>query len=670
MTLFFLHSRLPLVVSSLLLLCHSFSSAHTTRGHNVIEAAAYKALLKKPKGEIPGYPQYTGKEVLQYLIAQHILRVPPCYPVDGHMDPDCLEYEHEDSLVWLPIIGSGDMDAIFYRQFSENGQNFHFMATPDDVFLDTRVDEHTHVPVGLSQRAYPRSIKAMSGTFYDVLFSRFEARENYRNIYSLIHTIGDSYSEAHAQRDPTDWSIDYLKPWQATAWEPYLFYWSGWQYFFGDSHHGFPTDDRDKQYFNADSVHHEEMDFFDRNPYLVPRAHLSERGIRAANAVEDLLVTTFRVLKRGEDEGGDLPAIATFEWRAFLKRNFMSSTETGVIDTLEVAPQAFGEREWRPLTLIGMRTRSGSLPGAMDAVIGTTFGKPPNRLDPFAFAAGFEIGRRFYQKETHWIAALSFSTYLWVYSDKLAYGFDPTVAEATLVGRKIEVDPLMSFLRFDIYLWHRMWISLEGPRYSFIHGFRKNEFSLTLGLTFSKELIPAHSPRTEDLMHYSPSLAGGGWIVPDVDSPRRLGLGNFAIFYPFGYSFHNEGRHNSLHPFGYAFIWNLDKAARRAQLELGVYVGPGFEFFHDQSWGFVTLSPLVRYKLTPMFAMLLEPLQTKGRVGLSSATGESVDVYGTIGALIVFGSLEIGIDVMRFGYRLRRFDQKGIAGVRVGIIRE
>ncbi len=670
MTPVFFHRLFLLAVSSLLLLCCSLSTAHTTRGHNVIEAAAYKNLLKKQKGEIPGYPQYSGKEVIQYLIEQHILRVPPCYPVAGHVDPSCIGYSHQDSLLWLPIIGSGDMDAIFYRQFSENGQNYHFMATPDDIFLDDSVSEKTGVPVGLSRRAYPRALRSMSGTFYDVLFNRFEARQNYRDIYSLIHTIGDSYSEAHAQRNPSDWTIDYLKPWQATAWEPYLFYWSGWKYFFGDTHHAFPTDDRDKMYFNEDSVRHDEFDFFDRNPYFVPRAHLSERGVRAADAVEDLLLTTFRVLKRAEEDSTVASSIATSEWRAFLNRHFLSATESAMLDTLQVTPEEPRDREWRPLTMIGMRTRTGSVAGTTDEVLATTFGKPPNRLDPFAFAAGFEIGRRFLRPEPRWIAALSFSTYLWIYSDRLAWGFDPTVVEATLVGRKLEVDPLMSFLRFDVYFWRRMWVSFEGPRYSFLHGFRKNEFSLTLGLTFSKEFLPAHSSRVEDLSHISPDLAGNGWVVPDVDSPRRLSSDNFGIFYPFGYSFHKEGRHNSLHPFGYAYIWNLDKQARRAQLELGLYFGPGFEFFKTETWGFLTLSPLIRYKITPLLAFLLEPLQMKGRLGLSDNAGDDFQLHASVGILIVLGSLEIGFDALRYGYKLRQLDQHGIAGIRIGILRE
>ena len=121
---------------------------------------------------------------------------------------------------------------------------------------------------------------------------------------------------------------------------------------------------------------------------------------------------------------------------------------------------------------------------------------------------------------------------------------------------------------------------------------------------------------------------------------------------------------------GYAFIWNLDKHARRSQLELGLYLGPGFEFFNAETWVFGILSPLVRYKIPPMLAIQLEPLQMKGRVGLSDNTADSFDLHATVGAIIIFGSIEIGFDVLRYGYRLRRLDQQVIAGIRIGILRD
>ncbi len=541
---------------------------------------------------------------------------------------------------------------------------------PIDIFLEPEIDELTGAPVGLSRRAYPRAMRSMSGMFYDILFNKLEAREHYRDIYALIHTIGDSYSEAHAQREPAKWTIDYLKPWQATSWQPYVLYWSGWKHFFSANHHTFPTDSRDKRYFKEDSVKNEEIDFFDRNPYFVPRSYLNERGLRAAGVVEDLLVTTFAVLKGTSEEPGKLSAIATELWQEFLKRNFRSSSDTVMIDTIQVQPAPREVREWRSLTMIGVRTRLGSIPGAKDLMLATTFGKPPNRVDPFAFAAGFEIGRRFHADRTVWIAALSFSSYLWVYSDHLAYGFDPTVVEASLVGNKFEVDPLLSFLRLDVYFSRRLWVSVEGLRYSFIHGFRSHEFSLTLGVAFSKELLPAHLIDAKKLIQPLSSLAGEDWIIPDVDSPRRLSSGNFEIFYPFGYSIHAGGRHVSLHPWGYSYIWNLNKRSRTTQFALGVYFGPGFEFFDSDTWGFGTVSPLARLKISPLLALLAEPLQLRARIGLSDNTEDSFELHATLGALIVLGSIEIGVDVLRYGYGPRRLDQEGIAGIRIGILRE
>lgn len=653
----------------LLFSCTVLSPAHTTRGHNVVEAAAYKGLLKKARGEISRFPEYSGKDVLEYLIAQRILRTPPCYPAFGKLDPACLQYSHEDSLLWLPVIGSGDMDAIMYRQFSENGQNFHFMATPDDIFNDPRIDERTHQPIGLSLRAYPRALRAMSGMFYDLLFNRLEAKEQYRDIYALIHTVGDSYSEAHTQRDPIEWTIDYLKPWQATSWQPYLVHWSGWRHIFTDNHHAFPTDVRDKHYFKEDSVKTEEIDFYDRNPYFVPREYLNERGVKATNAVEDLFLTTFAVLKRSENDQDHIGEIATEEWRSYLRRHFRGTTDIVTVDTLYVRPAPREEKEWRSLTMIGLRTRFGSTSGARDVMLATTFGKPPNRVDPFAFAAAFDIGRRFHPERTTWVSALSFSLYLWVYSEHLAWGFDPTIVEASLIGKTIRLDPLMSFLRFDGWLSRRLWFSIEGLRYSFINGFRTREFSLTVGVAFSKELMPAHSSNPEKYQPLNP-LAGDAWIIPDADSPRRLSSGNYEIFYPFGYTLHREGRHVSLHPWGYAYIWNLNKESKTSQFSLGLYFGPGFEFFGSDVWGFGTLSPLVRFKISPGFALLAEPISVGGHLGISDNTEDRFNFYSTLGAVLILGSIEIGVDLLRYDYRLRRLDQKHIAGMRIGILRE
>lgn len=652
------------------------SQAHTTRGHNVLEAAAYKSLLKKKTGDIPQFPEYSGKEILDYLIAQRILRVPPCYPFDGRENHSCAVYVGEDSLPWLPVTGSGDMDGIMYRQFSTNGQNFHFMAAPSDIYHDPEIDERTGAPRGLSDQAYPRVLRSMTAMFYELLVNRDRARDQYRDIYALIHTVGDSYSEAHTQRDSATWEIGYLKPWQATAWQPYLVHWSGWKHFFSDNHHAFPTDSRDKQYFKEEFVKPEEIDYYDRNPYFVPRYFLNERGLRGADAIEDLLVTTFAVVKHeeGHTEAG-LSEYANEAWKDFLNRHFRSSTDTVTIKNLrlDIAPRQ--EQEWRPLTMIGIRPRTRSVPDSKDVMLTINFGKAPSALDPFAFAGGAEVGSRFLPDRTLFVGSVSFSLYLWLYSDILSWGFDPSVVEVSSDGKELLVDPMASFLRFDAYIARRVWLSIEGLRYSFKSGFRSKEISLTIGVTFSKEILTKealyHLMGGTDWFPRASSLGGERWTIPDLDSPLRLRSKNFGIFHPFGYSFFSGGeRHIAMHPIGYSYIFDLSKTSKTSDFGVGFYLGAGFDFFEEKVWGFLRASSLVRLKLSSVLSAVVEPISVMPRIPFSKEAITTVEPHSTLGIAFVLGSIEVHFDLLRYSYRLKQLDQGYLGGFRFGVLRE
>lgn len=648
---------------------------HTTRGHNVLEAAAYKNLLSKKRGDIPRFPEYSGKEILDYLITQRILRVPPCYPFDGQQNSSCTSYNGQDSLLWLPVIGSGDMDAIMYRQFSTNGQNFHFMAAPSDIYHDSEIDPRTGAPHGLSALAYPRILRSMTAMFYEMLANRDLARDQYRDIYALIHTVGDSYSESHAQRDTTTWEIGYLKPWQATAWQPYIIHWSGWPHFFTGNHHGFPTDQRDKEYFKKEYVPTNEIDYYDRNPYLVPRHFLNERGIHGADAIEDLVVTTFAVVKYEEAPQPGLSELSLEEWKGFLEKHFRSTTDTTTIQSLrfDIAPR--GEQEWRPLTMIGVRPRTGSSSGSKDIMLAINFGKAPSALDPFAFAGGAEIGKRYLPSKSLFVGSVSFSLYLWLYSDILSWGFDPTVVELSVDGKQWTVDPIASFLRFDAYISRRLWLSIEGFRYSFKHGYRNKEFALTVGVTFSKEIMSKEQLYKfmggENWYPRAQTLAGDNWTIPELDSPRRLRSKDFGIFHPFGYSYFSGGkRHVALHPIGYSYIFDLRRKSRTTDVGVGFHGSLGFDFMDEQTWGFAQVGGLFRIQIPGLFTVVPEPVSYMLRVPFSRNTSSKHDVYSSLGVVLVLGTLELHVDALRYSYRLQRLDQGYIAGVQLGILRE
>lgn len=646
--------------------------AHTTRGHNVVEAAAYKSLLKKGKGQIAKAPDYSGKEILDYLIGMRVLRVPPCYPHPGQKE-FCKTYTESDSLEWLPVVGSGDMDAIMYRQFSKNGQYFHFMASPGAIYRNPEVDPRTDAPRGLSEEAYPIAVRFITGMFYEILERSDVSKKYYRDIYSLIHTIGDSYSGAHAERDTTDWSIMYLKPWQATAWQPYLFYWSGWPYFASDKIHWFPEDNRDKMYMKTDVVPAAEVDFYDKNPYIVRREYLNSRGIQAANAIEDLIVMTFAIMKEAGDDKAKLEAAANREWRWYLNEHFRGYTDTLTVNTVVFAPAPVDEQEWRPMVQMGFRYRRDAFSNTDNFLLAMNFAKPPSVVDPFGFAAGYEIGKQYIggTKEL-WVGSISFGLYLWHYSDLLALGLDPTIASLTWDGNRLTVDPMISFVRFDAWISRRLWLSVDAFRYSLINGWRKNEFSFTAGVAFSRD-VPFHwTDWFSESKYMAPqgTPVGERWVNPELDSPLRLNPNKYGLFHPFGYGFNEQSGHVTISPIGYTFLKDIDREAKFSRWAYGLYLGVGGEHDYDNVWMFLRAGPVLRFKLIPLIALNLEPVTPRYAIGLSKNAGGYFDADATFGTVFILGTFDINFELVRFSYSQKKLDQKWVAGLRFGILRE
>lgn len=645
--------------------------SHTTRGHNVVEASAYKNLLKKGRGEIPKALGYSGKEILDYLISTRVLRVPPCYPHAGKKD-FCNSYTEADSLEWLPVVGSGDMDAVMYRQFSKNGQYFHFMASPGAIYRNPEVDPRTGAPRGLTEEAYPIAVRFITGMYYEILERSDISKKYYRDIYSLIHTIGDSYSEAHAQRDTTTWAIKYLKPWQATAWQPYLVYWSGWPYYLSDKIHWFPEDDRDKMYMKPAIVPQAEVDFYDKNPYVVPREYLNERGIQAANAIEDLIVITFVIMKEAGDDKAKLKEAANREWRWYLNEHFRGYTDAEFVNTVGFSQAPSDEQEWRPMIQMGLRFRTGTFSNSDDFLLAMNFAKPPSFIDPFGFAAGYEIGKRYKGPQQLWVGSISFGLYLWHYSDLLALGLDPTIADLSWDGNRLTVDPLISFVRFDAWISRRIWISVEGFRYSLVNGWRKNEFSITAGVAFSRD-FPFHWTDWLSEPKYlasETSPAGESWKYPELDSPLRLNPSKYGLFHPFGYGFHKQSGHITIVPIGYTFLKDYDREAKFSRWAYGFHLGAGGEHNYDNVWMFFRAGPVLRFKIIPLIALSFEPVTARYAVGLSKDAGGYFDAEATFGAVLMLGTFDVGLELVRYSYKLGELDQKWIAGLRFGVLRE
>ncbi|MBC8145578.1 MAG: hypothetical protein H7X80_08320, partial [bacterium] len=238
--------RLVACVATLLCLVTPLR-AFDTPGHDVIEAAAYKWMLTMPRGSFPELPNESGKSILDTLISCGLLHRP-----EGYNDPHT-ELGLRDR---LPIVGSGDPDLIFQRQFSANGQQFHFMATPEDVYnsVDTEHEPRPEFPRDLLEKAYPRCIRFLSGLTAEVLWGdREEIANAERGVYSVLHSIVDSYSNAHASRTDDLRQIRYVKGWDVTGVIVNIVYPSGWRWMGPDAQHRFSEPD-DADYLRTDTM--------------------------------------------------------------------------------------------------------------------------------------------------------------------------------------------------------------------------------------------------------------------------------------------------------------------------------------------------------------------------------------------------------------------------------
>ncbi|MEK6565273.1 MAG: hypothetical protein AABZ41_01055, partial [Bacteroidota bacterium] len=352
---------------------------------------------------------------------------------------------------------------------------------------------------------------------------------------------------------------------------------------------------------------------------------------------------------------------------------FRGYTDTLTANTVGFAPAPVDEQEWRPMVQMGFRYRRDAFSNIDNFMLAMNFAKPPSVVDPFGFAAGYEIGKQYVGgTKEQWVGSISFGLYLWHYSDVLALGLDPTIAHLTWDGHQLTVDPMISFVRFDAWLSRRLWLSVDAFRYSFLHGWRKNEFSLTAGVAFSRD-VPFHWSDWLSEPKYMASQGtpvGERWVNPELDSPLRLNPNKYGLFHPFGYGFNEQSGHITISPIGYTFLRDIDREAKFSRWSYGLYLGAGGEHDYDNVWMFLRAGPVLRFKLISLIALNLEPVTPRYAIGLSRNAGGYFDADATFGTVFMLGTFDINLELVRFSYRQKKLDQKWVAGLRFGILRE
>ena len=282
------------------------ASAFELDGHEIIEAAAYRRLLALPVVPGTGAPGVSGRALLGALIATGVLAEPPCFNRDNPRG-DCGAEERLDfPLQYWPVLRSGAPDLVIDRQLGQQGQCQHFMANTADALAP--VDAGTGVPTALAKNAYLRCVRIAGSVFDGILRDPQLAEWRIAGTYALMHAIQDSFSAAHADRDP-QLRIAHLLSWKLIDWPGY---WRHGRADFPAATHHAITDHRDSDYLQWDARAPDGRACRDfHNPYAVPEACLTERGKAAVAAVADFLIAIYRAADRRARRGTVAVAVFT-----------------------------------------------------------------------------------------------------------------------------------------------------------------------------------------------------------------------------------------------------------------------------------------------------------------------------------------------------------------------
>lgn len=269
--------------------------AFAPHGHEVLESAAYRRVLGMRNIKDGLGKTTTGLEAMRTLFSVGLLESPGCAPQEATTDIRCTPGGDPLPRDFMPPLVTGRLDEVLGRQFSSDGQCFHFMARSADV-VETELDGQTGVPTGLRARAYDRCIVTLESILEETFSHTGVSTAGLRGLYAMMHSIADSFSAAHVDRT-AEGDIVLLKPWTIRAFIPYALDGSprDWKYFNGPSHHTM-IDPRDEEYvldtdltgtIDCRNVAH---------PNLVPETCLTDRGRAAMNAMSDLLLMVFGVV--------------------------------------------------------------------------------------------------------------------------------------------------------------------------------------------------------------------------------------------------------------------------------------------------------------------------------------------------------------------------------------
>jgi hypothetical protein len=501
-------------------------------GHEAIEALAYRHLLEMPatavcESDAPGVvDRVPGKEVLRLLIAVGALSRPECFDAQHSSYAGMACGADGDGRGAWPVLGAGAPDDLFARQFGGTGQCFHFMAQVSDV-TGTETDPELGVARGLVVDAYQRCTRSLDNLWLELLGNPGGARTTDRGLYALIHSVQDSFSDAHVERDSRG-RILYLRAWDLLS-ARYLVVGQGG--YFGTQRQHQIEDERDDGWRSGELS--PECPGSD-DPYALAQHDrcFSPRGQRAAEAVKDLLEVTYcafrqrsipKIWTAGRGPIGEVTPSVRRQWTR-LMHTYLQSARVAPAElpspTDPYGARAYEHPERIPELLIGARGRLGSDRLERSGDVGLALEAFPPLKDsyPFIPLAGIDGGLRWVDSAPSAGFSVTFLSAMLPLSEGLALGLQPATLEAYWkTDRRSSADvELLSSIRADVFLRSGVWISLSLPRRAWIaHRFRR-DWGLTVGYAWDVNAIAG-------LGESGYRNAGVDWDVPPVnDAPPTL----------------------------------------------------------------------------------------------------------------------------------------------------
>ncbi|HEY3875170.1 MAG TPA: hypothetical protein VGM92_06810 [Candidatus Kapabacteria bacterium] len=675
--------QLWLVLLSLMMIFHSQAAeCFTANGHNVIEATAYRHLLGRMNipqlSIIAGHP-FSGKDALDILIAYRILDAPRGWWRENVKDP----------LSRLPVIRSGNLDYILSRQFEGNSQCFHFMARASDVYWDTTTDPIHHYPHMLYDSAYPRCIAFLTSTFHIILHNALAARSGDHDVYGLMHSIADSYSAAHCERDSNAtktgvrWTILYLKVWEPTAYIPYLFHPDAKPFFDGPWGHKM-TDDRDYDYWkDADGAPMERQRLSEdeavmdtdcsssTNPYQVEDGCLSPRAEQAVNAVESLLMVLAENVLREKLYHGIDTAFEHASWKDYLATYFAGWKDIDDDANLDlrvatnVAPARFlrpDETEWRPLFQVGIDyhpTYDGLY--AEDVTADLNLDIPVAMFGPVVPGIVLDFGEREYggtlvprMQRSSEILRLGYAM-AFEFADDFIIRTVPFEREFVMTAHHAgETRNLVSFLQVQGMIDRHFWFRLEAPRFS-NQGWIKNDYGVAVGISEGWDFGKWFSEHTGD--DEPLALQGEKWNVPDTEQIKTAELGSGKSIS--GTIIDMRFRHdaNRLFTASLQLLWDRNSSGERNKgLANGVelYYAPSSQVPSTVLSTTAEAGYVLRYYLNPHLAITSDPIEAVSAINgtVPHPSGNlRWDAETSIGITALLSHIDLTLGIARISWR-------------------